>query len=130
MKGKDVIIIESIICNLILQYYMYYRNIRCTNYEPILNVLYNIIGYEYQKRFSSFDAIYGIELLEFPYNHIYLLNNDIDYKELESILFDYIYKHYHTINNCDIIISINPVPFDGLDIRHGDILNMLDPYFI
>ena len=129
MIRKDVIIID-IVCNLILHYYLYYRNIRCDNTSPILHRLHHIILTEYKYRFPSFNSIHSIGLLEFPHDHTYLLNNDIDYKELESILFDYIYKHYHTISNCDIIISMNVVPFDGLDIKHGDILNILDPYFL
>ena len=130
---KGVNVLFKLISQFILWYYITYRfkeyRLKQINHNKCLQYIENLLLQEYQYRCPFFKSIYveNVTIFDDEFNNTpYLLNNDIDY----NILCDYIYKHYHTISNCDIIISINIVPFDGIDIYHGDILNILDPLFL
>lgn len=118
---------------LIFAYYAEYRNtITVCQHPTVFKTIYDTISYNMNLYFPDFKECCNIEILEFPYSRIYLLNNGDPFPK-DEILFElihYVKKHHHIINNYDIVISINVVPFDGLDIRHGDILNMLDRYFL
>ena len=123
----------KLISQFILWYYITYRfkeyRLKQINHNKCLQYIEKLLLQEYQYRFPFFNSIYieKVTIFDDEFNNTpYLLNNDIDY----NILCDYIYNQYHTISNCDIIISINVVPFDGIDICHGDILNILDPLFL
>lgn len=121
----------ELISKLIVIYYITYRNLHNIDIEQMLQYVYTVLYKSYQETFPNFKTIYSIELLEFPHEHIYLLdNNDIDYDSMKITLLNYIYQHYHTISNHDIIIAINPIPIDGFDIRHGEILQLLDPIYL
>lgn len=130
MYLKDIILY---IANIILKYYATYRSytLNAYNEQQILSHIKKIVLYNMQHYFPSFDTVDNIEILEIPYNHVYLLDNDVCiFHDIEHELIQYVEKHHHIINNYDIIISINVLPLDGLDIRHGDILNMLDPLLL
>ena len=123
----------NLISNFILYYYITYRSkeyhLKQRKIDQCLRYIKNAVIQEYKYRYPLIKTlcIEYVIIFDNEFNSTpYLLNNDIDY----NVLRNYIYEHYHTISNCDIIISINVVPFDRIDIYHGDILNLLDPYFL
>ena len=109
---------------IILEYYLYYKHytIDMDLYSQFSTWIQSLVDTQCLNPIS-------IYLLEIPHEKIYLLNNDGFDNETDIIAYlkDYIYHYYHTISNRSLVLSVNIVPFDGLDIRHGDILNLLDP---
>jgi hypothetical protein len=109
---------------IILEYYLYYKQFKIDTelYLKLSTWIQSLVDTQCSDPIS-------IYVLEIPHEKIYLLDNDGFDNETDIIeyLKDYIYHYYHTISNRSLVLSVNTVPFDGLDIRHGDILNLLDP---
>ena len=104
---KGVIVVFQLISEFILWYYITYRSkeyhLKSVNYNQCLRYIKRLVIQEYKYRCPLFKTPYieNVTLFDNEFNSTpYLLNNDIDY----NVLRNYIYEHYHTISNCDIII--------------------------
>lgn len=137
------------ITNIVILYYVEYRN-KYNTKEHRMNVT-NIIDklhiYVKSSLISQYHRIYcedfsyeiySIDILDFPCekNYHFGYMGDIDYTPLTNdVIGDIIYnlksfiREHDYINNRTEIMSINVCPFDGLSIRHGEIMRLLDLYF-
>lgn len=88
----------------------------------------NVIITEYANIFDINMELYNISLFSFPVEQqLYFTEEELNSIDIEDIISSYFHER-NTIGNDNIILSINICPFDGLDIRHGDIINTLDFY--
>jgi len=99
-----------------------------SEHKVFLCMMNNIIN-QFLNLFDLDTELCSLSLFNIPSEENYdLTNNELDIEDMIEKIVLYLDKRT-TIYNDDTIISVNVCPFDGLEIRHGFIVKILDLYF-